>query len=284
MEYRITDDNGATDTAELTVTVRPGPQAQPDAETTPHDTNVAVPPLANDVPGPRVDGTPGSWDVPTVVFTSPNATNGGRTLVVPGEGVYTIDPATGAITFDPEPGFTGRATPVEYAVTDSNGNTVRSTVTITVDPPVDEDPAFDLVLNKRAVGGTQVKVGDTVRYKLTVRNKGTEAAPGPITLTDPLPRGLELVSATGKGWTCKVRKGSDTVKCVLRKGLGAHRKASPVIVVAEATRTAVGRVVNVADVRVAGESVRSNNKGKAAITVVPAQLPATGFRLRSPGM
>ena len=288
VEYEITDQNGATDTALLTVTVRPGPTARPDTGTTPHDTNVTVPLLPNDTPSQNADGTPGSWNATTVVFTSPNATNGGRTLNVPGEGVYTIDVVTGVVTFDPEPGFTGQATPVGYQVTDSNGNTVQSTLTITVGPPAPTPaPAeddFDLVLDKRAVNGAQAKVGGTVRYKLTVRNQGTDAAPGPITLTDPLPKGLELVSAKGKGWKCQTRKGSDTVKCVLKNGLGADRKAPPVFVVAKATRAAMGRAVNVANVRVAGESARSNNRGTAAITVVPAQLPATGFRLMPPGM
>ena len=123
-----------------------------------------------------------------------------------------------------------------------------------------------------------------MRYKLTVRNNGTDAATGPITLRDPLPKGLELVSARGKGWTCKVRKGADTVTCVLKKDLGAGKKAAPVFVVARTTTAAMGRVVNVARVRVAGESARSDNKDRAAITVVPAQLPATGVRLMGPGV
>ncbi|GAA4734032.1 hypothetical protein GCM10023350_17010 [Nocardioides endophyticus] len=287
VEYRITDVNGTTDTAALTVTVRPGPSARPDTGATPHDTPITVPLLPNDTPGQNADGTPGDWDRSTVVFTSPNATDEGRVLQVPGEGTYTIDPVTGAVTFDPESGFSGRATPVEYQVRDSKGHAARSTLTITVTPaplPPAAHDGFDLVLDKRAVSGTQVRVGGAVRYKLTVSNKGKDAAKGPITLTDPLPKGLELVSATGKGWTCKTRKASDTVTCVLKKGLGAHKKAAPVFVVAKATKAALGRAVNVANVRVAGETVRSNNKGKAAVTVAPAQLPATGFRLAPPGM
>lgn len=293
VEYEITDANGSTDTALLTVTVRPGPVAQPDTGTTPHDTPITRPLLPNDTPGPRADGTPGSWVPSTVVFTSPDATDGGRTLNVPGQGVYTIDPATGQVTFVPAPGFTGQATPVGYQVSDSNGNTVRSTLTITVGPPAPaapETPAteeaddFDLALTKRAVGRSQARVGDTVRYRLTVRNTGTDAAPGPITLRDPLPKGLKLVSARGKGWKCQARTARGTVTCTLPKGLGAGRKAAPVVVVARTTRAGLGRVVNVARVRVAGESVRSNNTGRAGITVVPAQLPATGFRLRPSGV
>ena len=150
-------------------------------------------------------------------------------------------------------------------------------------PPAQADPDVDLVLHKRAVTGTQVEVGGMVRYRLTVRNRGTDTASRPITLVDRLPAGLELVSANGDGWRCTTRKATDTARCVRKKRTGAGERAAPVVVVARATPAATGRVVNVARVRVAGESVRSNNQGTAAITVVPAQLPATGFRLQ-PGL
>jgi uncharacterized repeat protein (TIGR01451 family) len=145
-----------------------------------------------------------------------------------------------------------------------------------------KDDSFDLALAKRVVSGAQATAGDKVRYKLQVSNRGPDAAPGPIKLTDPLPKGLELVSAKGKGWKCTVAKASDKVKCVRKQDLGADRKAPPVFVVAKATRAAMGRVVNVAKVSVAGESARSNNRDQAVLTVAPAQLPSTGFRLMPP--
>ena len=153
VEYEITDAAGGTDTADLTVTVRPGPVATPNTDTTPQDTNVLVDPLTNDTPGVLVDGSAGSWDETSVVFPAgPNpgtVSNGGKTLTVPGEGVYTIDPVTGVVTFDPEPQFTGVATPVTYEVTDSHGNDVRSTITITVAPivPVANDDTASTPFN-----------------------------------------------------------------------------------------------------------------------------------------
>ena len=45
----------------------------------------------------------------------------GKTLTVPGQGTWTIDPTTGAITFTPAAGFTGNPTPVSYVVSDSTG-------------------------------------------------------------------------------------------------------------------------------------------------------------------
>jgi CshA-type fibril repeat protein len=70
------------------------------------------------------------------------------TLTVNGQGTYTIDPDTGVLTFDPEPGFLGPADPVDYRVTDAydqhDDGTVDLTVTIPPAPiaaPVSSTPA-----------------------------------------------------------------------------------------------------------------------------------------------
>uniref|UniRef100_UPI001B32C265 Ig-like domain-containing protein n=1 Tax=Nocardioides sp. SYSU D00065 TaxID=2817378 RepID=UPI001B32C265 len=92
------------------------------------------------------------WDESSVVFpVGPNpgtVSDDGKTLTVPGEGVYTIRP-DGEVTFDPEPRFTGKASTVTYAVTDSNGNAVRSTIEITVAPivPVANDDSANTPFN-----------------------------------------------------------------------------------------------------------------------------------------
>ena len=44
-------------------------------------------------------------------------------MVVPGEGTWTVNPTTGAITFTPEPGFTANPTDITYTVDDDEGNT-----------------------------------------------------------------------------------------------------------------------------------------------------------------
>jgi CshA-type fibril repeat protein len=134
--YRILDANGTAATASLVITVGAPPAANPDLGTTPQDVTITVPLLGNDEPGTDGAGGAGTLDPGSVVFTDPAAGNGGRSLTVAGEGSYTIDPATGAVTFDPEPGFTGTGTAVAYRVTDSFGHTADSTVTITVSPIV----------------------------------------------------------------------------------------------------------------------------------------------------
>lgn len=52
------------------------------------------------------------------------------TLVVPGEGTWTVD--GGGLVFTPEPALVGTATPVAYRVDTAAGDTVESTATPTV--------------------------------------------------------------------------------------------------------------------------------------------------------
>ncbi|WFP49720.1 retention module-containing protein [Methylomonas sp. EFPC3] len=62
----------------------------------------------------------------------------GQPLVVAGQGTWTVNPATGAITFTPDAGFTGDPTPISYTVADNLG-LVSNPATVTVDynrPPV----------------------------------------------------------------------------------------------------------------------------------------------------
>ena len=87
-------------------------------------------------------------------------------------------------------------------------------------------PRFDLVLDKRVVSSSTAEVGDSVRYKLRVSNRGPDTAPTPIVVRDPLPAGLELVTAHGKGWDCAVKKATDVVVCRRNEDwLPARRRA-----------------------------------------------------------
>ena len=64
-----------------------------------------------------------------------------KTVTVPGEGTYTIDPETGAVTFTPEPQFTGTAKGIDVSLTapvgqDKNGQPVTATATAKYTPTV----------------------------------------------------------------------------------------------------------------------------------------------------
>ena len=94
------------------------PDANPDTATTPEDTAVTIPVLANDTDGNgqplTISGTP----------TAPN-------------GTVTVNP-DGTISYTPNPNFNGTDT-ITYTITDPDGNTATSTVTVTV-TPVNDSP------------------------------------------------------------------------------------------------------------------------------------------------
>ena len=142
---------------------------------------------------------------------------------------------------------------------------------------------FDLRLDKSVVSSATVEAGDRVRFKLRVSNNGPDTAPAPILVRDRLPAGLELVSAHGKGWKCKIKKTSDLVVCHRDKDLAAHKSAPAVFVVATIADGASGQIVNKAKVKAAGDVSPANNRDTAPVTVssVP-ELPHTGFRLTVP--
>ena len=54
-------------------------------------------------------------------------------VAVAGQGVYSLDPATGVITFAPTQGFSGRATAVRFQVSDAYGQAAAGTFTASVE-------------------------------------------------------------------------------------------------------------------------------------------------------
>ena len=64
-------------------------------------------------------------------------------LVVPGQGIWTVNTSTGAITFTPEANYSGNPTPIRYTVADTRGNTTTANVTVTykILPPATVPPA-----------------------------------------------------------------------------------------------------------------------------------------------
>ncbi|HEV2529069.1 MAG TPA: Ig-like domain-containing protein, partial [Thermomicrobiales bacterium] len=119
--YTVSDGNGGTDTAIVTVTVLPvndTPQTNADVVSTREDTPVTIDVLANDV---DIDGDAISID--------------GETLTQPANG--TIELLNGAIVYTPNPNFNGTDS-FTYRVTDGNGAlTEPETVSIVVSPAND---------------------------------------------------------------------------------------------------------------------------------------------------
>jgi gliding motility-associated-like protein len=75
-----------------------------------------------------------------------------NTLVVVNEGTWTVDPATGILTFNPEAGFTTDPTPITYTLTEiSTGLSDTGLVTVTYIPDTDGDGITNV---QEAIDGT----------------------------------------------------------------------------------------------------------------------------------
>ncbi|GAA0620189.1 hypothetical protein GCM10009534_64220 [Kribbella sandramycini] len=194
--YRVADTNDITATAKLAVTVAlpAAPVAGPDTAVTPQNVSVAVRPLANDKAAPGVTLQPES-----VVLRDPADTKFKKTVVIAGEGQYTVKP-TGAVDFVPVRQFTGVGTSIGYRVTDSTRQTAESTLTVTVTPvqPIangdSASTAFDTdvvvpVLDNDLPGSPDaplepatLQLIDPVSHKpvdtVTVKNQGTYLVTG----------------------------------------------------------------------------------------------------------
>ncbi|TXI05581.1 MAG: DUF11 domain-containing protein [Pseudorhodobacter sp.] len=201
VNYRVADDQGnLSNLAALTVTFTARPVAIEDASAdNPIGQAVTLDVLADDTVAP------GRTIVPTSVRLM-DGTNPVTSLTVPGEGVWTVDPASGAITFTPENGFTTDPTPVSYTFEDDQGN-VSNLASVTVlytaapeatDNASDDNPvgqpvvvdvlADDSVAAGRSIDPTSVRLMDGANpvTSLTVPGEGVwtvDPASGAITFT-----------------------------------------------------------------------------------------------------
>jgi CshA-type fibril repeat protein len=118
--------------ATITLSADPLPVASNDVDSYTPGVSKVVPILTNDTTGDMIVPT-------TVVFTNTGTgippTNGGKEMIVPGQGTWTIDGTTGIVTFVPEAGFTGDPTPPTYTGEDAQGNVSNeATITLSADP------------------------------------------------------------------------------------------------------------------------------------------------------
>ena len=82
------------------------------------------------------------------------------------------------------------------------------------------DPT-DLKVTKTASAGT-VTVDETLTYTIKVENLGPETAMA-VTVTDPLPKGTDFVSATSTQGTCALQGQKCTAHNGFEPGLFQHR-------------------------------------------------------------
>ncbi|WP_238364461.1 Ig-like domain-containing protein [Mesobacterium pallidum] len=124
INYTITDPDGLTDSAVVTINVfnpNNDPEANDDTATTPEGETVTIPVLDNDT---DPDGDP-------LTVTDADSPNG----------TVTINP-DGTIDYTPDTGFTGEDT-ITYTVDDGNGGTDTAQVVVTVTDGNGDPVAFD---------------------------------------------------------------------------------------------------------------------------------------------
>lgn len=127
----------------------------------------------------------------------------------------------------------------------------------------------DLSIVKTHTGSA--RIGDPLEFTLQVANAGLSTARG-VTVSDPLPTGLEYVSATGEGWTCSVASadGAQTVGCALDDPLASGASAPPITVTVTVLPSAYPGVGNTASVdATTPDPVTDNNSSTDQVTVPP---------------
>ncbi|MCG8798993.1 gliding motility-associated C-terminal domain-containing protein, partial [Tenacibaculum finnmarkense] len=181
--YNVEDNDGNVSN-DATITLNFTPQAPVAVNDTvanlPTNTDAEVNPLIAN--GGAVDSDPdGSLDATTVSLVPSKSatnivtdTNGDVTsFEEAGQGVWTVDSVTGAITFKPDAGFTSDPTPVTYNVEDNDGNVSNdATITLNFTP---QAPVAD---NDTSTGNTP---GDDVTIDVLDNDKLSDGSP----ITDP---------------------------------------------------------------------------------------------------
>ncbi|MBN2614874.1 MAG: LruC domain-containing protein [Bacteroidales bacterium] len=181
IKYFVRDDNNiASNLATVTITYPVGPTAVNDSTSGIPGNAVTVDVLNNDTKGDN------NIDPSTVQIDGTSSP--GASLTVPNEGVWSVNTATGAITFTPAVSFTGSPTPIQYTVKDDIGlksNPATVKVTYFVGPTAVNDsitgtPGNPVTLN---VLNNDTK-GDADLVPSTVQIDGTSTAGASLTVTN----------------------------------------------------------------------------------------------------
>ena len=120
----------------------------------------------------------------------------------------------------------------------------------------------DMTVTKTHAGAfTQGQTG--AAYTLTVRNAGTGATSGAVSVVDTLPGGLTATAITGTGWACTL----GTLTCTRSDALAAGTNYPAVTLVVTVASTAPASVTNQATVSGGGETNAANNTASDPTTI-----------------
>jgi uncharacterized repeat protein (TIGR01451 family) len=112
---------------------------------------------------------------------------------------------------------------------------------------------------------TQGQIGAT--YTITVKNTGTAATSGLVTVTDTVPAGLTPTSIAGAGWVCMQPSGPCTRSDALAGGLSYP----PITLTVDVSPTAPPTVINSASVTGGGVTADADDTANDPTTIIPRQ-------------
>jgi uncharacterized repeat protein (TIGR01451 family) len=120
-----------------------------------------------------------------------------------------------------------------------------------------------------------VRVGGTLTYTITVENLGPETATG-VSVTDTLPKGVDLVSANASVGSCAQRAARKVVCDLGTVGPGPIYGQPPVVTIVVIPRKA-GAIVNTATVKGSSKDPFAANNKATATTRVLGNASCRGF-------
>lgn len=233
------------------------------------------------------DTSPGVGDKVTFTLTVSNsgpntAVNIAAIDLLPAELTYISDNSQGS--YDPVTGswfvgslFSGHTDSLKIIAEINQGGTITNTATVTsdtVDPEpssnessvtlnIDEAALADLDLSKE-VSSSEIPINTPFVYTMTITNLGPNTAAN-VTLTDPLPANLVLISATPEQGSC-----SGSLQCLL----GNLKSGQSVTVSVNVSVTQPGKITNTATV--SSDSADTDETNNTAIAAVTVFSPVTG--------
>jgi uncharacterized repeat protein (TIGR01451 family) len=222
---------------------------------------------------------PLSIDASTSAFTgTPNAAGRYRFDLGDGNG---YGPWTNTATASKPEGFTTTGTrTIRVQARDADGDIDTKTRTIEV------VPSSDISVTKTS-DTTTFRAGSNGSYTIDVHNNSTILANSqPVTVSDTLPAGTTLVSATGPGWTCTTA--STSFSCTRPTGTIPASASAPIALVVAVGLSAPNVISNTATVSQFGDPNPANDTSTATTTIrrtdlriqsthAPTVFPANGI-------
>jgi len=204
-----------------------------------------------------------AWDADAYSLADRHGPGGGG-----GGGVIFVSAAPASATVTGGADGTTLTPGVSYGSTAGAGGTSTTTATLSQVTGIQSAAVCttlaDLKITKTHAG--TFTRGGTASFTLTVQNVSTNASSGTVTVTDTLPLGLTLTTASGTGWTCSVS--GQSLTCTRSDALAGGASYAAITASAGVSQTAPATVSNTATVRGGGATDPLKNTSTDTASVV----------------